>query len=205
MGFSIEQHGLYILALVFQFNNGHFSEQQINSILDNRFNEIKHKFKTDGKTFWNERLDLEKIKRSEYCESRRVLIDKRWSKNDKPLSGKRLSNIHTYQQNVVNPLIRMENENEDKNKDVIKDKNIIPPTIEMVTKYCIERKNTIDPQTFIDHYEARGWLFKTGQKVKDWQAAVRTWEKNEYNKSTNKKPHQSDGGGYAKYMASLST
>jgi hypothetical protein len=123
MGFSVEQHGLYILALIFQFNNGHFSEEQINGVLNNQFNIIKHKFKTDGKLYWNERLDIEKKKRAEYCESRRVLIDKRWSKNNKPLSGKRLDTIHTYQQNVVHTDIRMEDEDEDENENEKEDKN----------------------------------------------------------------------------------
>jgi hypothetical protein len=113
MGFNAEQHGLYILALIYQFNNGHFTEIQINSILNNKFELIKNKFKTDGLLYWNDRLDLEKEKRSKYCESRRDSIDKRWGKNDKPLSGKKINNIHTY---IRNP-IRMENENE--NRDCI--------------------------------------------------------------------------------------
>lgn len=51
-----------------------------------------------------------------------------------------------------------------------------PPTIEEVKGYCIQRDNTIDPEAFIDFYESVGW--KIGNKpMKDWQAAVRTWEK----------------------------
>ena len=50
-----------------------------------------------------------------------------------------------------------------------------PPTLEDVTAYCSERNNGIDPQSFIDYYAARGW--KLGkEKMKDWKAAVRTWE-----------------------------
>lgn len=56
----------------------------------------------------------------------------------------------------------------------------LPPSLEDVTAYCQERGNTINPQQFIDHYEARGWEFKTGQKMKDWKAAVRTWERNNF-------------------------
>lgn len=66
----------------------------------------------------------------------------------------------------------------------LKDKNIIPPTIEMISKYCADRKNNIDPQGFFDHYETRGWIPKgSTKKMRDWQAAVRTWEKNNFNKS----------------------
>lgn len=53
-----------------------------------------------------------------------------------------------------------------------------PPTIEEVTAYCRERKNTVDPQAWYDHYTSNGW--KVGKNaMKDWKAAVRTWERNE--------------------------
>jgi len=56
----------------------------------------------------------------------------------------------------------------------------IPPAIEEVTNYCIERKNQVDPEKFIDFYQSKGWLVgKT--KMKDWKASVRTWEKGEDN------------------------
>jgi non-homologous end joining protein Ku len=51
----------------------------------------------------------------------------------------------------------------------------IPPTVEMVKKYCDERKNSVDPSRFIDYYEGRGWMMGK-YKMKNWQAAVRTWE-----------------------------
>ncbi|MEA4863726.1 MAG: DUF6291 domain-containing protein [Victivallaceae bacterium] len=51
------------------------------------------------------------------------------------------------------------------------------PTIKDVIEYCHERGNTVNPQAFIDHYEANGW--KIGQNpMKDWRAAIRTWERN---------------------------
>ena len=56
-------------------------------------------------------------------------------------------------------------------------KNIfIPPTLEEVTEYCRERNNGIDPQRFIDFYSAKGWMIGKN-KMKDWKAAVRTWER----------------------------
>jgi len=53
-----------------------------------------------------------------------------------------------------------------------------PPTVEEVTAYCREeRKNSVDPQLWHDHYTSNGWVVgKT--KMKCWKAAVRTWEKN---------------------------
>jgi len=51
----------------------------------------------------------------------------------------------------------------------------IPPTVEEISAYCEKRKNGVDPQHFFDFYQSKGWIVgKT--KMKDWEAAVRTWE-----------------------------
>ncbi|MFH1290381.1 MAG: hypothetical protein ABIH92_03160, partial [Nanoarchaeota archaeon] len=55
------------------------------------------------------------------------------------------------------------------------------PKIEEVSEYCKERNNHVDPPTWYDHYEAKGW-FIGKNKMKDWKAAVRTWEKESENK-----------------------
>ena len=62
-----------------------------------------------------------------------------------------------------------------------KRKRFSPPTLDEVSAYCMERGNRIDPQYFVDYYEARGWELKPGQKVKDWKACVRTWEQRDQN------------------------
>lgn len=50
------------------------------------------------------------------------------------------------------------------------------PSLEEVKAYCEERKNAVDPVRFLDYYEANGW--RVGKNpMKDWKAAVRTWEK----------------------------
>jgi len=51
------------------------------------------------------------------------------------------------------------------------------PTIEEVGSYCRDRNNGIDPSQFVDYYQARNWMLNK-VKMKDWQAAVRTWERN---------------------------
>jgi hypothetical protein len=57
-------------------------------------------------------------------------------------------------------------------------KRFIKPTLDEVKAYCAERRNTVSPEKFLDYYEANGW--KVGRNpMKDWRAAVRTWEKNE--------------------------
>lgn len=50
-----------------------------------------------------------------------------------------------------------------------------PPTVEDVAAYCRERGSNVDAQRFVDFYASKGW--KVGNAgMKDWHAAVRTWE-----------------------------
>jgi len=50
-----------------------------------------------------------------------------------------------------------------------------PPAIDDVANYCRERNNNVDAQRFIDFYASKGWMIGKN-KMKDWKAAVRTWE-----------------------------
>ena len=50
------------------------------------------------------------------------------------------------------------------------------PTLEEVKAYCSERGNKVDPERWFDYYTSNGW--KVGKNpMKDWKAAVRTWER----------------------------
>ncbi len=70
-----------------------------------------------------------------------------------------------------------------------------PPTLEEVISYCKERNNSVDPQKWYDFYSAKGWMIGKN-KMKDWKAAVRTWErrcdskpqKSKYRDMTNYQP-----------------
>lgn len=52
----------------------------------------------------------------------------------------------------------------------------IPPTVDEVADYCFERQNNVNPEQFVDFYSAKGWMLGKN-KMKDWKAAVRTWER----------------------------
>lgn len=52
----------------------------------------------------------------------------------------------------------------------------VPPTVEEVAEYCRERGNHVDAQAFVNHYQANGWM-RGKNKVQDWKACVRTWER----------------------------
>lgn len=55
----------------------------------------------------------------------------------------------------------------------------VKPTVEEIEAYCKERNNNVDAHKFYNHYESNGW--KVGKNpMKDWKAAVRTWEKNNF-------------------------
>ena len=52
------------------------------------------------------------------------------------------------------------------------------PSLEEIRSYCQERGNKVDPEQFYNFYESKGWVVGKSP-MKDWRAAVRTWEKRE--------------------------
>lgn len=72
-----------------------------------------------------------------------------------------------------------------------KRKRFEKPTLSEIKEYCIERGNKVDAQHFFDYYESNGW--RVGKNsMKNWQAAVRTWERSEYRKPNSKKNSKED-------------
>lgn len=62
-----------------------------------------------------------------------------------------------------------------------------PPTLEEVQAYCRKRDNNVDAERWHNHYSSNGWMVgKT--KMVDWKAAVRTWERNGYDKDRRPAP-----------------
>ena len=86
-------------------------------------------------------------------------------------------NSHTYY--TAHLLIINENktkEKESKVKEIKKrNKRFTPTLVDDIRHYCRERKNDVDPVRFYNFYEAKGWMIGKN-KMKDWKAAVRTWE-----------------------------
>jgi len=72
-------------------------------------------------------------------------------------------------------LLKNNKNNKKEKKEERKEKNIIPPQKNMVEKYCRERGNDINVDKWYNFYESKGWMIGKN-KMKDWQAAVRTWE-----------------------------
>ena len=66
----------------------------------------------------------------------------------------------------------------DTNNSADKPHGFTPPNIQDVRAYCKERGNKVDPENFWDFYQSKNWMIGKN-KMKDWKAAVRTWERSE--------------------------
>lgn len=74
--------------------------------------------------------------------------------------------------------VRLGKDKKEKEINKERERKFRPPTLEEVRAYCKERNNSINAEAFIDFYESKGW-FVGKNKMKDWKAAVRNWERNE--------------------------
>ena len=120
---------------------------------------ITKKMKTPAKEFYQ--IDFEILYRG-------LVLEK-----VKDLSSK---NQRTYNKNKINNI-------KYNNKNI--QKRFSKPSIGEIKEYCQERNNKINPEVFFDYYESKGWVIgKT--PMKNWKAAVRTWEKNNFSDSNNK-------------------
>lgn len=58
-------------------------------------------------------------------------------------------------------------------------KRFIKPTLEQVKVYIAEKNYSVDAEAWMAHYESNGW--RVGRSpMKDWKAAVITWQKNNF-------------------------
>ena len=90
---------------------------------------------------------------------------------------------HNSVKEVITPITVSESvsvsvSNKDKEKDKRESRRFTPPSLQEVSEYVREKGYHVDPQAFIDFYTSKGW--KVGnQTMKDWRAAIRTWERRE--------------------------
>ena len=85
---------------------------------------------------------------------------------------------------VMKPYHTIPYHNNNTNTDNIGRKRFEKPSLADVQAYCAERGNSVDAQKFVDYYESNGW--RVGKNaMKDWRAAVRTWER--YNQQSNQR------------------
>lgn len=180
-------------------------------------------FTEDGKRFYSERLKEDMKVKDEISEKARRSVQERWKKSIENQEHSTTVIRSNYDRNTT-VILKEENKRKENNKESnskelpkkVADANapaprekedvkpkaqrFIPPTVEEVNTYCAERNNGIDAQTFVDFYTAKGWMIGKN-KVKDWRAAVRTWERS---RGTNgqqssirspRSPNEGAGGG----------
>ena len=133
--------------------------------------------------FMSANIDRDAESYKDTCNRNRENISKRYER-----IRANTSEYETYQEKEEEKekeeLLKKDISNEISKKST-RQKKFVPPTVEEVAAYCLERKNKVDAAYFVDHYTSNGW--KVGkQNMKDWKAAVRTWEKNGYNQPSKK-------------------
>lgn len=126
-------------------------------------------------------------------------MEEAWKRYEQRIGAKKSksNDIERYQPTSTETEEETETDTEEDNKRVYKaDKpprsRFTPPTLAEVQSYVSERHSPVDPQEFIDFYEAKGWMVgKT--PMKDWKAACRNAEKwDRWSKAAGEKPKRYD-------------
>lgn len=157
-----------LIKLICQYSFEGKAEPSGNEITDAMFAMIKTRLDVDAEAY------RETIKRR--SEAGKKGMQKRWGNKDITENN----NVITPHNSVIKDITKItvnDNDNVNVNDNTNKKReHFVPPSLEDVRGYCRERGNSVDPETFIDFYSAKGW--KVGnQPMKDWKACVRTWEK----------------------------
>lgn len=74
----------------------------------------------------------------------------------------------------------------DNKKEKDKKKMFVPPTVDEVEQYVIEKGYHIDPIAFVNFYQSKGWKVGKNPMV-NWKSAVVTWEQKRKNDTSSKK------------------
>ena len=201
-----QEVGVYIRLLSHQWINGslHSDPNRLaNGVaigVLQVWDEIEHKFPLDNDNRRrNKRLEETRKQQQDYrdkqSEAGREGAKKRWAKDNKLIgktngdpngdpNGENIA-LQSSTSSSTSSSTTSSVDNADKKP---KTKRFQKPSLAEVTEYCLERNNHVDPNKWIDHYTANGW--KVGKNpMKDWKAAVRTWEKN---CTSSQSPQQSD-------------
>lgn len=134
-----------------------------------------------SKTFNKYRI-ITVVKYDDYQDSNKQVnkqITSNQQADNKQVTSELTSNQQQYKNNKNIKNEKKERREEGKEERGEPRARFTPPTADQVREYCEERGNGINPEDFVNFYEARGWELGHGTKMKDWKAAVRTWERRE--------------------------
>ena len=105
-------------------------------------------------------------------------LENKWSAN-----GAQMSQTYSADKNkdrLVEDKVKVregEDIQEETDTNVSVKKKFTPPTVEEVSDYCFEQNLGIDPEAFVDYYNANGWMIGGKAHMKDWRAAARNWDR----------------------------
>ena len=171
-------------------------------------------FENDGENFWSKSVKSRLDKRAEISEKRREAGKRGWQKtfsNCQSFAEHLPSKTEAFAEHLpskmeafaeqdgsICPAIK---EKEIKEKEIKGNNNIkrekkkaekaetakrfTPPSLEEVKCYISERKSSIDAESFVAFYTSKNWLIGKN-KMRDWKAAIITWENRQRDYSTNK-------------------
>ena len=125
-------------------------------------------------------IDFRSSRKRGTCTEYSILLGSNQTTNEPQTSHKQATNEP--QTGHINRYKTKTKKEKDISNDISK-KSFVPPTIDEVREYCQSRNNFVDPERFVDFYSAKGWMVGKN-KMKDWKAAVRTWERNDGRKAS---------------------
>lgn len=145
-------------------------------------NIIKRFFRADGDVLRNKKADKEIIERKAFIDAQSERGKRgaaaRWNKENSMAGAMAQALPEQWPDDGLpspSPSKRIKNkERGDKSP------RFTPPTQDEVKNYCTERNNSVNSQQFYDFYSAKDWMIGKN-KMRDWRAAVRTWEQREDN------------------------
>ena len=150
-------------------------------------------FKNDGQNMWSESVLNRLNRRTEVSEKRKLAALARWrqsienqSQTQTPANCGQINANASVMQMQSNSNANAEHKvKEIKEKEIIKEREkektarrFIPPTVEEVKARIDEMGYTFDAEAFIAFYQSNGWMVGKS-KMKDWRAAMVTWQKRE--------------------------
>jgi len=95
------------------------------------------------------------------------------------------------------------NGNNDNNVNKRKKKHFVPPTLQEVKDYILEKKYTVDAERFFEYFTESGWVDSKGNSVRNWKQKIITWSSYGSNGETATSPRTIDLDKQAIYEANL--
>lgn len=173
--------GCYMDLLHAQFNNGPLSLEEIKTVLGSDFSAwdaLRKKFsKNENGLFFNERMELEKVKRAKHSAKQKQNVLKRWGKT-----------LDTYDGNTM--VLPLENENESLNENdlnflntekpkIFENNPRVPSQVSVFAYFSAKEYPKVEAEAFFNHYASQNWLSGNSVPIANWRLKAETWHKNQ--------------------------